>query len=260
MLWILACVDLSGTGPRPDSGADNDSGFDTEGNVEPGACDEPSGCGLEGEVPVYAHGLLLGYREEGFTGRSVSYAGDVDGDGDDDVLVTTTAFRSDEGAAHLVLSPFRGSSPLDDVAIVAGEGSGSHGYGAGSAGDLDGDGRDDVLVCTREGGAALILDPLVAGLDVGSDNAVYHGEAGAIGSATAGPGEYDGDSGAELLFADGSGGGAPAYSALVFDSVLTGGGDMNGDGYGDVLVGNMYGTRAGDDYTGEVYLFYGGVP
>ncbi len=83
-------------------------------------------------------------------GARVSGAGDVDADGHDDILVG--AWGNDEGggaagAAYLVRGPVMGSLDLGraDVKLV-GAPRDSAGTGLSSAGDLDGDGRADVVV------------------------------------------------------------------------------------------------------------------
>ncbi len=82
---------------------------------------------------------------------SVSGAGDVDGDGHDDVLVGAR-YNDDggsaAGAAYVVLGPVTGTLDLSlaDAKLVGEEGGDLAGYGVSGAGDVDGDGHDDVLV------------------------------------------------------------------------------------------------------------------
>ncbi len=93
---------------------------------------------------------LVGETEGDEAGACVSGAGDVDADGHDDILVGA---RGNEdggaaaGAAYLVHGPVTGSLDLGraDRKFVGTEGDHA-GYAVSSAGDLDGDGRGDILV------------------------------------------------------------------------------------------------------------------
>jgi len=105
-------------------------------------------------------------------GRTVSFAGDVNGDGIDDLLIGTvdrTAYAysptdsDDTGEAYLVFGSDQGFSPtldLDD--IINGDGSIGFvingvdpndyaGSSVSSAGDVNGDGIDDLIIGAREG-------------------------------------------------------------------------------------------------------------
>ncbi len=118
----------------------------------------------------------------------VSGAGDMDGDGHDDVLVG--APFNDEGghfagAAYLVLGPVTGTFDLSlaDAKLVGEEEDDHAGYGLSGAGDVDGDGHDDVLVgaWNSEGGSSagaayLVLGPVTGTLDLSSADAKLVGE------------------------------------------------------------------------------------
>jgi len=100
--------------------------------------------------------LTAGYRIDGsrdmLTGSSVAGAGDVDGDGRSDLVVGSPGFELSSGAAHVIF----GSSSTDPVSLVA---LGDRGFlidvstvgdraggAVAGAGDVNGDGRPDVLV------------------------------------------------------------------------------------------------------------------
>jgi hypothetical protein len=96
---------------------------------------------------------LVGEAAYYYTGTSVSFAGDVDGDGLDDLLIGAPqdAYDGGAGAVYLVLGSNLGTSSTIDLATInyklVGESSNDQaGYSVSSAGDVDGDGRDDVLV------------------------------------------------------------------------------------------------------------------
>jgi hypothetical protein len=86
--------------------------------------------------------LVAGY----YTGASVAGAGDVDGDGFGDLLVGS-GFDLNTGAVHVVLGPVTGTVDisLTDARLVGQERGDSASHVAG-AGDVDADGRPDILV------------------------------------------------------------------------------------------------------------------
>ncbi len=161
----------------------------------------------------------------GHLGSEVSGAGDVNGDGFDDLLL----YAAGPGEAWLV---YGGDQPLGPEgtigidAIAAGRRArlfaSDHPAGlSGSmsgAGDVNGDGTRDFLI-----GAA-------------SDRRVYlvHGDAQGVGVG----GELDLDS------LSGPGGTVIVGLAEGFGSSVSGAGDVNGDGYDDIAVGADAGEQA----------------
>ena len=97
-----------------------------------------------------ADAKLMGEGEGDHAGGSLAGAGDVDADGHDDLLVGASQFENattQAGAAYLVRGPVTGSLDLGraDRKFVGAEGDHA-GWAVSSAGDLDADGRADVLV------------------------------------------------------------------------------------------------------------------
>ena len=165
-----------------------------------------------------------------YAGGSVSSAGDVNGDGYDDMLVG--AFGNGDGsyssgAAYLLLgSAAPASASLSAATKYTGEAaSDSAGVSVSSAGDVDGDGYDDMLVGALSGGgagAAYLLLGSAAPASVSLSTAYqYSGEGG-----------YD------------------------FAGYVSGAGDVDSDGYDDMLVGASY-NGDGGFYAGAAYLLFG---
>ena len=166
-----------------------------------------------------------------YFGMSVSNAGDVNNDGDDDVIVGApynSAGGSYAGRAYL----FFGGAAMDsspDV-ILTGEAANDYlGYSVSGAGDVNNDGYADVIV-----GAI--------GNDAGGANA---GRAYIFFGGTAM------DSTADVIF---TGEAAGDY----FGGSVSGAGDVNNDGYGDVIVGAR-GNDAGGANAGRAYIYFGGA-
>ena len=185
-------------------------------------------------------------------GASVAGAGDVNGDGLADLLVSgRVAAPPLIGPPHAVFVVFgkRGSGPVDlaalgtrGFAIHADDGFVTAGAGR-AAGDVNGDGRADVLV----------------DLDIDSDEdsgavAVVFGKASSA-AVDVSAGRFDmpawgmrivgGAAGLGL----GSGGDAGAAMAAA--------GDVDGDGLGDVVLGAPGAARGRAEGSGTVFVVYG---
>ena len=136
----------------------NDGGINNEGAayVIFGATDL-SGTRDMGGSPKTADVTILGKAATDQLGRSVSGAGDLNGDGFDDLIVGAYANNdgaADAGAAYVIfgasnLSGTRdmGGSPLTaDVTILGKAASDRLGFSVSGAGDVNGDGFDDLIV------------------------------------------------------------------------------------------------------------------
>ncbi len=162
-----------------------------------------------------ADAWLLGETAGDHAGYRVAWAGDQNGDGFDDVLVGApdeSSVYTDEGAVYLVNGPVTGTLDLGSAGLMLRGQRASEQCGlARSAGDTDGDGYDDILLGAHDsdigvtlGGAAyLFMGPVTADASMSAAYATF----------------YDND-----------------FNAQIGES-LGGPGDVNGDGYDDVIIG-----------------------
>jgi hypothetical protein len=169
----------------------------------------------------------------GGAANTMTSAGDVDGDGYDDVWLSAIATSSNAGAVYLLRGPLAGSVDLSLEATATISGSSANlilGQGLARIPDVDGDGDDEVLVGATgssrygryTGAAYLYYGPLVGTFDEGDADATFYG-----------------NNAEEFMGAS-----------------LAGGQDLTGDGFPDLLMGAYYGT--GDASTaGSAWVRYG---
>jgi hypothetical protein len=170
-------------------------------------------------------------------GYSVAGAGDVNGDGYDDVIIGDMSYfvawdpqkGSIEGAALVYYGSPQGINQNTFSVIKNDQTASSFGWAVSSAGDVNGDGFDDVLVG----------DP---NYDKQYDDGavfVYHGSAQGINTTAAITLEGN-QAAAELGFSL-----APA-------------GDINGDGFDDIVVGAAFYSNS-QDAEGAAFVFHGSI-
>jgi hypothetical protein len=191
-----------------------------------------------GGFPTFA-----GKAASDYSGYSVSGAGDVNGDGYDDILIG--AFGADVGTATFVGETYLvyGRPGMDlSTALIStpdvtftGKAAGDYsGISVSSAGDVNGDGYDDILIGAYKADVGTETD-------AGETYLVY-GDAGLTGSI--------GLASADATF---TGKAAGDWSGLS----VSGAGDVNGDGYDDILIGAYYADVGTETAAGETYLIYG---
>ncbi len=161
------------------------------------------------EDPVWsAGGGLKGSR----FGHSVSTAGDVNCDGYADVVIGAPRFNQDhpeEGAVYVYYGSPAGLSLLPDWSVQSDQKSAQLGASVSSAGDVNGDGCDDLLA-----GAPYYSNGQA------SEGAVFLYLGSPAGLGTVPAWTIEGDQGEALL-----------------GSAVSRARDVNGDGYDDVVIG-----------------------
>jgi hypothetical protein len=247
-----------------------------------------------------------GDENYGGYGGCVAGAGDVNGDGYSDVLVAAiyhdagagTGFSADRGRVYLYLGSPAGLATIPAWVASGDENQAYFGFAMGTAGDVNGDGYSDVIIgayghdagggASAERGRAYLYLGSAFGLSPdpvwtvsGSQNFVRFGNS--VG--TAGDVNRDGYSdvvigaytdptdgvgrGKAYVYLGGAGGlattpvwtGSGDENQAEFGSSVGTAGDVNGDGFSDVIIGASQhdgGGVLGAD-RGRVYVYLGGV-
>lgn len=165
-------------------------------------------------------------------GLGVASAGDVNGDGFSDIIIGAPYFATttwDEGKVYVYLGGTAGPSAAPDWTSSGDDQMEAHfGITAASAGDVDGDGYSDVIIGARGYGNRF------------GKAYVYHGGPGGLAQTPGWTSTGDNQDFAEF--------GLGAASA----------GDVNGDGYADIIVGAHYFDTLFST-VGKAYLYLGGA-
>lgn len=230
--------------------ADTDSGPDAgKVYVVFGAADFSAGLGtldlasLDGTDGFLIEGTYGG----GELGMSVSGAGDINGDGIDDLVMgAPDNYNSGEsfvvfGAAGIGagdgtfdLSDLDGTNGFSVYGLSTGD---LNGFSVSDAGDVNGDGFDDVFVAAPDAGAN------------GQGYVIFGGSGLTFGGGLFDPSNLDGSNGFQINA-------AYSYGSYAAQVSISGVGDINGDGFDDLIAGSSTG---GNDYQGESYVVFGGA-
>ncbi len=229
-------------------------------------------------------------------GNSVSTAGDVNGDGYSDVIVGALGFdggNEDEGKVFVYYGSSTGLSPTPAWSMEGQQDSAYFGCSVSTAGDVNGDGYNDIIIGSYkynngeiDEGRAYVYLGSSAGLP---DSANWISEGNQtnsyFGSSVSTAGDVNGDGFSDVII------GAPFFDngqtdegkVFVYYGSLTGlsssvnwstegnqigtqygnsvstAGDVNGDGYSDLIIGHYLFHSPTDYYVGKVIVFYGSI-
>ncbi len=193
-------------------------------------------------------------------GDAVAWAGDVNGDGFDDIImgvdyspfVTTYGeaiilFGEASPSGNLELGDIRSGSVSNAVVFSGADEYDGFGYSVSSAGDVNGDGFADVVI------GALNSYGITNSRPYSGESFIVFGEASLPSS---------------LDMADVISGSSTAIDGFILfgadagdfsGTAVSGAGDVNGDGFSDVLSGADFSDGQSDSaaYAGEAYLLFG---
>lgn len=244
------------------------------------------GPGLIGSQSLVAHPMVVYGAEPGARfGSALTTRADVDGDGQMDLIVGAPGDHMVPGRVFVYLTgDFSGtSSPVPSVVIMGEQMGDQFGASVQSAGDLDGDGRDEFIVgaprydagTVRNAGRAYVFKfDTQLGLATDAEMIVEGNQRNdMVGFAVTGLGDWQGDATQEWAVATHVSDKVYVFSGFqtmnlvplsqapwilsgpgFFGSALGGFEDYNGDGRPDLVVGAPI---AGE---GQVSLFAGGGP
>ncbi len=247
-------------------------------------------CGFGGQMNLSDADAKLWASTAGYdAGRRID-SFDMDGDGDDEVVVSAMWANGYQGGAYLLDGPFDEDRTLDEAGIwLAGDAGTYEGARALGVAEGTGDGLGDVLMGAPDApgyDAVVVFGPIfqdttftMADLRFSCDASIECGHGAdfadvngdGIADAVIGAGEQthggsssgsvyviyaplvamtaDLDSAADAEFVG-------EYAGIETGRVVMAGGDLNGDGIGDILASASYDSDSGS-YAGSVLVNYG---
>ena len=195
---------------------------------------------------------LNGIEEGDNSGRAVSNAGDVNGDGFDDLIIGASQAdpngTAQAGESYVIFGKSGGFASAVDLSTLDGttgfrlDGIDEFDYSGrsvSSAGDVNGDGFDDVII------GAFTAD--VGSERFAGESYVVFGKSGGFASAIE-LATLDGTTGFRIDGID---------EADNSGRTVSNAGDVNGDGFDDLLIGAYRADPGNDSAAGESYVVFG---
>ncbi|MBP9211284.1 MAG: FG-GAP repeat protein [Bacteroidetes bacterium] len=212
-------------------------------------------------------------------GVSVSTAGDLNGDGYSDVVVGAFGYANNSGRAYVYFGGLRMNNTADKT--LTGETVSNFGYSVASAGDVNGDGYSELLVGGKGfnsgTGRVYLYQNSMTGIDVADERFTGEASGNTFGSSVASAGDVNGDDYSDIIvgaytYSDTVGRAYIYYGGPTMDNIadvtlngnaaytwfgysVSTAGDVNRDGYADVIVG-MYNLHSNP---GRAYIYFGGA-
>ncbi|WP_392533638.1 beta strand repeat-containing protein [Nostoc sp. C117] len=192
---------------------------------------------------------INGINPADFSGNSVSSAGDINGDGLDDLIIgapNADPNSAESGQSYVVFGSKSGFSPQLNLSTLNGtngfaingiNSADFSGYSVSSAGDINGDGLDDLII------GAFLASP--NGKNSGQSYVIF-GRKGSFGARF------------ELSTLNGTNGftinGINRYDESGVS--VSSAGDINGDGISDLIIG-AFGADSNSEKSGQSYVVFG---
>ncbi|MCD4653254.1 integrin alpha, partial [bacterium] len=213
-----------------------------------GAYNYDEGSGAVGKIYVYLgsasgpttspHWWATGGQTGSMTGLSVATAGDVNGDGYSDIIVGAPGFDNTEQDEGIVVVYYGSGSGMGtperapDWFVESNQVGAFFGISVNTAGDVNGDGYSDVII------GAYLYDNGETDEGVAY---VYHGSASGLATSPSWTGQCD-------------------HPGAHFGQSVATAGDVNRDGYSDVIVGAPgFDIGVPDSNEGKAFVYLGGA-